>query len=102
MHHNSLRCFRFAICDVNASTYFKISIAKIASFAASPFLCFWTAIAEYLPADGLGETRLHKITFSTKWPPRTHTEGGQVEPLLGCFFEEIISSTTIFVCANTQ
>lgn len=40
LHHNSLRRFRFAVCDVNASTYLKISIAKIASFASSPLLCF--------------------------------------------------------------
>lgn len=30
-----------------------------------------------------------KITFSTKWPLRTHAEGGQVEPVLG--------SVTIFL-----
>jgi hypothetical protein len=29
--------------------------------------------------------RLRKITFSTKWPPRTRAEGGQVEPVLSGF-----------------
>jgi len=24
-----------------------------------------------------------KITFSAKWPPHPHAEGGQVEPVLG-------------------
>jgi len=24
-----------------------------------------------------------KTTFSANWPPRTHAEGGQVEPVLG-------------------
>jgi hypothetical protein len=35
------------------------------------------------PAADFSETRLHKITFSAKWPPRTRAEGGQVEPVLG-------------------
>jgi len=35
------------------------------------------------PAADFGETRLRKITFSTKWPPHPHAEGGQVEPVLG-------------------
>jgi hypothetical protein len=26
-----------------------------------------------------------KTTFSTKWPPHTHAEGGQVKPMLGRF-----------------
>jgi hypothetical protein len=26
-----------------------------------------------------------ETTFSTKWPPRTRAEGGQVEPVLGAF-----------------
>jgi len=31
----------------------------------------------------MGEMRWLEITFSGKWPPRTHAEGGQVEPMLG-------------------
>jgi hypothetical protein len=27
-----------------------------------------------------------KTTFSTKWPPQTRAEGGQVEPVLGALF----------------
>jgi hypothetical protein len=30
------------------------------------------------PAADLNKTRLHKIAFSTKWPPLFHAEGGQV------------------------
>ena len=35
------------------------------------------------PAADFNKTRLHEITFSTKWPPHTRAEGGQVEPVLG-------------------
>lgn len=35
------------------------------------------------PAADLNKTRLAKITFSAKWPPRPRAEGGQVEPLSG-------------------
>jgi len=35
------------------------------------------------PAADLNKTRLHKITFSTKWPLLFYAEGGQVEPVLG-------------------
>jgi len=34
------------------------------------------------PAADLNKTRLRKTTFSTKWPPHTHAEGGQVQPVL--------------------
>jgi hypothetical protein len=34
------------------------------------------------PAADYSKTRLRKITFSAKWPPQTHAEGGQVEPVL--------------------
>jgi hypothetical protein len=34
------------------------------------------------PAADLNKTKLRKITFSTKWPPQTDAEGGQVEPVL--------------------
>jgi hypothetical protein len=50
----------------------------------------------------LNKTKLRKIAFSTKVPLHTHAEGSQVEPVLGRFLEENISSTTIFVCANTK
>jgi hypothetical protein len=39
------------------------------------------------PAADLNKTRLRKITFSAKWPPRTRAEGGQVEPVLGALME---------------
>jgi hypothetical protein len=29
-----------------------------------------------------------KTTFSTKWPPHTYAEGGQVEPVLAAFCDE--------------
>jgi hypothetical protein len=29
-----------------------------------------------------------KTTFSTKWPPQTRAEGGQVEPVAGSIPEE--------------
>jgi len=34
----------------------------------------------------LTKTRWRKITASTKWPPQTRAEGGQVQPVLGGAF----------------
>jgi len=36
----------------------------------------------HLPPVIAGQLTL-ETTFSTKWPPRTRAEGGQVEPVLG-------------------
>jgi hypothetical protein len=33
----------------------------------------------------LASQAILKITFSSKWPPLFRAEGGQVEPVLGCF-----------------
>jgi hypothetical protein len=37
-----------------------------------------------------------KTTFSTKWPPQTRPEGGQVEPVLGCVL--LISVSSYLLC----
>jgi hypothetical protein len=39
----------------------------------------------HLPPD-LARRPTLKTTFSTKWPPRTYAESGQVEPVLGACF----------------
>ena len=45
-----------------------------------------------------------KTTFSTKWPPRTRAEGGQVEPVLGSFLGWMVSCFQLpffsFWCQN--
>ena len=48
----------------------------IVTFCAAP-----NGVA-HLPPDLARQLTL-KTTFSTKWPPRTRAEGGQVEPVLG-------------------
>jgi hypothetical protein len=47
------------------------------------------------PAADYSETRLHKLTFSTKSPPQTHAEGGQVEPVLGRIDCELLSDSIL-------
>jgi len=36
------------------------------------------------PAADYSKTTDPKTAFSTKWPPRTRAESGQVQPMLGC------------------
>jgi hypothetical protein len=45
----------------------------------------------HLPPD-LAKQLTLKITFFTQWPPLTHAEGGQVEPVLGSF-KDLFPST---------
>jgi len=40
------------------------------------------------PAADLAKRESPKTTFSAKWPPDTHAEGGQVEPVLGSCFTD--------------
>jgi len=41
------------------------------------------------PAAGFGETTSSEIIVSSKWPPQTRAEGGQVEPVLGSIYAHI-------------
>ena len=43
--------------------------------------CLW--LTEWLTCRRFERDKTAEIIFSAQWPPQTHAEGGQVEPVLG-------------------